>query len=382
MSERETESTPIMNNVEENKNVKELKTRREIFTPERIKLLLALLTLQLCFVCNHIITRVALLNVEFSKIVFLVYRNILALLLLGPCAYFFEKNDRKPLTFSLLLQIFFIAVFGVTSNQVLYLLGLYYATPTFASAMQNSIPAITFAIAAAIGLEKVNILRRDGLAKILGTVAAIGGATIMTLYKGMPVLQGISLKEDMFLSMQNFTLGCLYLLAQCLSWGAWLNLQAVVLKKYPAKLSITAMSCFIGLIQITAIAAIIETDPEQWKIKSVAELTAILYTGIVTSGFVFTVQTWCIQKGGPVLVAVVQPFQTVLVAFVASLLLGDQLYTGGIIGAVLVVLGLYSVLWGKVQERKLACQTNEEALTRHLLDAQSKEEECLAGGIP
>ncbi|KAK6921247.1 EamA domain [Dillenia turbinata] len=351
--------------------------------PENIKLLLALLTLQTCFMGNHIIVRLALINVGFGKIVFLVYRNILALLLLGPCAYFFEKKDRTPLTFSLLLQIFFVAVFGVTASQLLYIQGLYNTSPTLTSAMQNSVPAITFVMAAALGLEQVNILRRDGLAKVLGTIATIGGATIITLYKGVPLLHGTSLKEDMFSSMQNLTLGCLYLLAQCLSWGAWLNLQAIVLKNYPAKLSITAISCFIGLIQITAIAAIFETDPDQWKIKSVEELTAILYLGIVTSGFLFTLQAWCIQKGGPVLVAVVQPFQTVLVAFVAALVLGDQFYTGGIIGAVLVVLGLYSVLWGKAQESKVASQKNEEALTRHLIDAQtSNQEGGLEGDIP
>lgn len=51
--------------------------------------------------------------------------------------------------------------------------------------------------------------------------------------------------------------------------------------------------------------------------------------GIVASGFVIALQTWCIQKGGPVFVAVFQPIQTVLVAVMAALILGDQLYFGG-----------------------------------------------------
>lgn len=56
---------------------------------------------------------------------------------------------------------------------------------------------------------------------------------------------------------------------------------------------------------------------------------SILVQGIVSSAVVISVQTWCIHKGGPVFVAVFQPLQTILVAIMASLILGDQLYSGG-----------------------------------------------------
>ena len=42
----------------------------------------------------------------------------------------------------------------------------------------------------------------------------------------------------------------------------------------------------------------------------------------MASGVAFAVQTWCIDRGGPVFVAVYQPVQTLLVAVMASLLLG------------------------------------------------------------
>lgn len=51
--------------------------------------------------------------------------------------------------------------------------------------------------------------------------------------------------------------------------------------------------------------------------------------GIISSGLVIVLQTWCIQKGGPVFVSSFQPVQTVLVAGMASIVLGDQLYSGG-----------------------------------------------------
>ncbi|TXG51402.1 hypothetical protein EZV62_023926 [Acer yangbiense] len=339
---------------------------REIVVSEKKKLVLALLALQFCFAGFHIVSRVAL-NIGVSKVVYPVYRNIIALLLLAPFAYFLEKKERPPLTFSLLVQFFLLALLGITANQGFYLLGLYYASPTFASAMQNSVPAITFIMASALRLEQVNFRRRDGLAKVVGTVASVGGATIITLYKGPPLLHQTQVEQDSK-KIQNWTWGCIFLLGHCVSWAAWMVLQAPVLKKYPAKLTLTSFTCFFGLIQFLVIAAFVDPDISRWKIESGEELFTILYAGIVASGIVFSLQTWCIHKGGPVFVAVFQPMQTLLVAVMASLILGDQLYSGGILGAIFIVLGLYLVLWGKSEEKKVENRVKEESLTKHLLD--------------
>ncbi|XP_004236428.1 WAT1-related protein At3g18200 [Solanum lycopersicum] len=342
----------------------------------KVKLLIALLVLQLCFAGFHIVSRLAL-NIGVSQIVYPVYRNTIALVLLGPCAYFLEKKERPPLTFSLLVQFFFLALIGITANQGFYILGLYYASPTFASAMQNSVPAITFIMASILRLEKVHFMRRDGMAKVLGTIASVGGATIITLYKGPPLLKGSNISDEEMAASQkdmlNWTWGCVYLFAQCLSWAGWMVLQAPMLKKYPAKLSLTSFTCFFGLIQFLAIAAFTERDPTHWKIQSGEEIYLILYAGIISSGIVISLQTWCIQKGGPVYVASFQPVQTVLVAVMAFLILGDQLYSGGILGGLLIMFGLYLVLWGKTEEKRIA-NTEETTLTKHLLPPTNKEE--------
>lgn len=51
--------------------------------------------------------------------------------------------------------------------------------------------------------------------------------------------------------------------------------------------------------------------------------------GFVASGIAFAVQIWCIDRGGPVFVAVYQPVQTLTVAIMASLTLGEEFYLGG-----------------------------------------------------
>ncbi|CAI0400625.1 unnamed protein product [Linum tenue] len=252
-----------------------------------MKLVLGLLILQLCFSGFHIVSRVAL-NIGVSQVVYPVYRNTIALLLLAPFAYFLEKYAFDESNLLVAFMGFGYIFVRITANQGFYLLGLYYASPTFASAMQNSVPAITFLMASALGVEQVNLRRRDGLAKVAGTIACIGGATIITLYKGPPLLHHggnmLTMEEHQQTDIasdskktQNWTWGCIYLLGHCLSWAGWMVFQAPVLKKYPAKLTMTSFTCFFGLIQFLVIASFLETDLNNWKLQSLEELFTILY---------------------------------------------------------------------------------------------------------
>ncbi|KAK2660623.1 hypothetical protein Ddye_007156 [Dipteronia dyeriana] len=335
--------------------------------PERVQLHLAMLILQFGYAGFHVVSRAAL-NMGISKLVFPVYRNIIALLLLLPFAYFLEKKERPGMTLNFLIQFFMLALIGITANQGFYLLGLDNTSPTFASAIQNSVPAITFLMAALLRIEKVRINRKDGISKVLGTIFCVAGASVITLYQGPTIYSPAShLKQptQLLVSLgdangKNWTLGCIYLIGHCLSWSAWLVLQAPVLKKYPARLSVTSYTCFFGLIQFLIIAAIFERDTQAWVFHNGGEVFTILYAGVVASGIAFAVQIWCIDRGGPVFVAVYQPVQTLVVAIMASIALGEEFYLGGIIGAVLIIVGLYLVLWGKSEEKKFALQ--EKAL--------------------
>ncbi|CAM0913927.1 unnamed protein product [Alopecurus aequalis] len=330
---------------------------------EKVKLYIGVLTVQFLYAGFHIVSRAAL-NMGISKIVYIVYRNLISLALLSPFAYLLERNDRPPLTISLLLEFSVQALLGITANQGLYMLGLYYLSPTYASAIQNTVPAITFLLAAVLGLEQVELRRRHGLAKVIGTVVSIGGATVITLYKGLPLLTLQSLVPlTSSSSIYNWTLGCIFMAGNCLSWSAWMVLQVPLLRRYPARLSVISLTCFFGLLQFLVIAAFTEEDHDRWKVNSLAELFTILYAGVVHAGVAFALQIWCIQKGGPLFTAIFQPVQTVLVAVMAAIFLGDQLYTGGIIGAVLIVIGLYFVLWGKNDEEK----AKDQDVRTHLL---------------
>lgn len=143
-------------------------------------------------------------------------------------------------------------------------------------------------------LEKVRLNRRDGISKVLGTLACVGGASVITLFKG-PTIFGpprLTLRTAPVArvhtsppwlgdaSGKNWTLGCLFLIGHCLSWSGWLVLQAPVLKKYPARLSVTSYTCFFGVIQFLIIAAFVERDIASWTIHSGSEIFTILYAVI------------------------------------------------------------------------------------------------------
>ncbi|PKU82902.1 protein WALLS ARE THIN 1 [Dendrobium catenatum] len=358
--------------------------RRICGVSEKAQLHVAMLALQFGYAGFHVVSRAAL-NMGISKLVFAVYRNIIALLLLVPFAYFFEKKDRPPFSLSFLVQFFFLALCGITANQGFYLLGLDNTSPTFASAIQNSVPAITFLMAVALRIEKVRLDRRDGIAKVIGTLACVAGATVITLYKGPTIFSpssrpppGLSAVAASAVSSsaaaaatwlgdakagKSWTLGCLYLMGHCLSWSGWLVLQAPVLKKYPARLSVTSYTCFFGVIQFLIIAAFVERKAQAWAFHSGTEVFTILYAGCVASGIAFAIQIWCIDRGGPVFVAVYQPVQTFVVAIMASIALGEEFYLGGIIGAVFIIIGLYLVLWGKSEEKSIAAKEPNHLLS-------------------
>lgn len=335
--------------------------RRICSIPEKGQLHIAMLALQFGYAGFHVVSMLAL-NMGISKIVFPVYRNILAFILLLPFAYFLEKKERPPITWSFAIEFFLLATVGITANQLFYLLGLDNTSPTFASAIQNSVPAITFLMAVILRIEKVRLDRKDGISKVAGLLFCVAGASVITLFKG-PTIYSPSSASTLKLTApvvlgdgggKSWTLGCIYLIGHCLSWSAWLVLQAPILKRYPARLSFTSYQCFFGILQFLLIAIFFESNGQAWLIRNGSEVFSVFYAGVVASGIAFAVQIWCIDRGGPVFVAVYQPVQTFVVAITSSILLGEEFYLGGIIGAVLIISGLYLVLWGKSEEKKLA----------------------------
>nr|GMD97037.1 wat1-related protein [Ipomoea batatas] len=73
---------------------------------------------------------------------------------------------------------------------------------------------------------------------------------------------------------------------------------------------------------------------------------------IIVVGFRSVVYAWATRKKGPVFVAMFLPPGIVAAAIMGITFLGDDLYTGSVVGASIIALGFYTVIWGKAREVK------------------------------
>ncbi|KAI4336109.1 hypothetical protein L6164_014678 [Bauhinia variegata] len=317
-----------------------------------------------------------------SHFVFVVYSNALATFILLPFSFIFERHKRQPLSFSLLCKFFLLSLVGITVMQNCVFTGISYSSPTLGSAMSNVIPAFTFVLAVIFRMEKLDIKSSRSQIKILGTVVSIAGALIVTLYKGSPIGGSQSASPNTLKETSNWVIGGLFLATASLSLAVWNTAQAAILKGYPSQSTIVAFYCLFGTIQCAILSLIVVRDPNAWRLKPDIELVAIFYSAIFGSVVTFSVLTWCIHKKGPVFVAMFKPVGIAIAALMGVIFLGDTLHVGSIIGALVIVIGFYAVLWAQSKDKngeyhKVDRPSSSSSSQRSLLQSRHEETSIL-----
>ncbi|KAH9316973.1 hypothetical protein KI387_018742, partial [Taxus chinensis] len=282
-----------------------------------------------------IIISKAALTTGMSYFVLVVYRHVIATVVLGPLAYFLERKTRPSITLYSFFMIFLLALCGTTIQQNLYFAGLKCTSTTFGSALGNAIPAITFLMAVCLRLEKARIKTLAGQAKVLGTMICMIGALVVTLYKG-PIIpmfgsfhvHGKLHSHETHNLNKDWIKGALLMMTSYTAWCAWFIFQAKITKIYPAQISLITLMCFSASLQSTVIAFIFERNLAVWALGWNLQLLTVVYAGIVISGAGYCLQMWCINKKGPVFAAMFNPVVLVIVAILSSILLGERLYLG------------------------------------------------------
>ncbi|KAK1403595.1 hypothetical protein POM88_003200 [Heracleum sosnowskyi] len=322
---------------------------RKVFT--RAKPFLAVLFLQFGLAGMDILSKAAL-NEGMSNYVFVVYRHAIATIVIAPFAIILDKKVRPKMTKAMFGKIMLLGLLEPVIDQNLYFMGMKNTTATFAAAMCNVLPAITFVIACIFGLEKVKLKSIRSQAKVGGTLTTVGGAMLMTLVKG-PVIDLIWTKGRTHqiqgsggVDLQHSVRGSLMITVGCFSWACFMVLQAITLETYPAELSLTAWICLMGTVEGAVVALVMERgNAAVWSLNLDTKLLAAVYSGVFCSGLAYYVQGIIMKDRGPVFVTAFNPLSMIIVAVLGSFILGEQMYLGRVIGAVVIVSGLYLVVW-------------------------------------
>ncbi|EOX97420.1 hypothetical protein QUC31_015698 [Theobroma cacao] len=322
--------------------------------------------------------------------IIIAYRFMFATAVMVPLALILERKSLGEINGMVLFYAFLCGLFGGAVGQNLYLQSLVYTSATFVSAMINLAPAITFILAIFFKLEKLGLGTVAGKAKVLGTLLGIGGAMVFTFYKGVEINIWSTHVNLLHHHQQStggpgpssndpgrFILGAFLGLLSCISFALWLIIQAKMSVRFPYLNSSTALMCIMGSIQGTIVALCTERDWSQWKLGWNIRLLTVAFAGIMGSAFMVFLVSWGIRLRGPLYASIFNPLGLVFVAIAGSLILDEKLHMGSILGGILIVCGLYVVLWGKAKEMKqntrLVPATHESERTQEVDQIENKE---------
>ncbi|KAK2979596.1 hypothetical protein RJ640_020088 [Escallonia rubra] len=315
---------------------------------------LVMLFVQLVYAGMALLSKSAIAH-GMNSYVFVVYRQAIATLFLAPFAFFLDSNKTAQLSYNLLWKIFLVSLFGHTMKK-----GIFFLPAPLSFGLQ---------------VESIQIKQCHGLAKVLGAIVGVSGAFVFAFVKGPPLkFMSFSYPANStevsiwFSSKGEWLRGSLMMLSANTAWSFWLIMQACLMKQYPAKLRLVTLQSFFSCIQSAIWAIAMERNMSSWKLGWDANLFSVVYCGIVVVGITYWLQLWTIEKKGPVFTAMFTPLALILTAIFSAILWKEILHLGSVFGAILLVGGLYGVLWGKNKEVKT--EANEE-------QAEMKEETTL-----
>uniref|UniRef100_A0ACD5Z9L6 Uncharacterized protein n=1 Tax=Avena sativa TaxID=4498 RepID=A0ACD5Z9L6_AVESA len=314
------------------------------------------------FAVMNTLTKMAF-NEGMHTTVLIVLRQLIATLFLAPIAYFRERKTRPKLTTEIFIYLFFSALLGASLTQWLFFLGLRYTTATFACAFINMTPMFTFLLALPFKLERLDVATGSGAAKLTGTAVGLAGALVLALYQGpsltgAPAAASAELAAHAVGGAKRWVIGSAALLGGSVSWSLWFILQSKIGTKYPALYSGMSWMFFLSFLQMAAVGVATEKMAfHVWVVATRLQIVTVLFVGIAGSGLAFLAMSWCVERRGPVFTTAFMPLVQIVAAGINVVALHEQLHLGSVVGAALVVVGLYFVLWGKSHE---AARTTKE----------------------
>ncbi|KAK0589571.1 hypothetical protein LWI29_015938 [Acer saccharum] len=147
----------------------------------------------------------------------------------------------------------------------------------------------------------------------------------------------------------NWVTGGLLFTVQYILVSLWYIVLAQIMKEYPAEITVVFIYntcvCFLAAI----VGSITERDLSAWRPRPDIALASILRTGLFGS-VINAIHAWGVRMKGPVYVAMFKPLSIVIAVAMGVMFLGDTLHLGSVVGATIISLGFYTLMWGKAKE--------------------------------
>ncbi|EEE52724.1 hypothetical protein OsJ_35138 [Oryza sativa Japonica Group] len=291
------------------------------------------IVVQLIYTGMFVISKAAF-NHGMNIYIFVFYRQAVGSLILLPAALLQRRSARPAMTLGVLIKLFFCALIGITLGVNLYHVSLKFTSATVASAVDSSLPAITFFLAVLLRTEYVKLRSSSGIAKVTSVALCLAGVFTIVFFTG-PSISPINHHRAFASDTSSKTV---------------VPRGAAVQKEYPDKMCVTVTRCLFSTMQSFVVAVVAERDFSRWKLRFDISLLAILYSGVMVTGVSYYLQTWCLEMRPPMFFASWTPLCFVFTIFCSSFFLGEIVHLGNILGGILLVASLYTMLWGKSKE--------------------------------
>lgn len=194
----------------------------------------------------------------------------------------------------------------------------------------------------------------------MGTLVCFGGTLLLTLYKGMALLNSphsysSHIEQDAMSSRkktEKWTIGCAAMTLGTLLWSSWFLIQTKISKKYPCQCTSTALMAFFGATQSAILNLFMDRKLSVWILNGKLEIFALLFSvstytyvcvcvwkqkvgcddvfmqGMVGSGLCYLGLSWCVKKRGPLFTAAFSPLVQIMAAIIDIPFLHEELHLG------------------------------------------------------
>jgi drug/metabolite transporter (DMT)-like permease len=278
---------------------------------------LVLVFVQVTFGTFHVVGKAVL--AEMAPLALAGIRALVAAPVLLLLAWRKDRVLPRPRDLPLLA---FLGAMGILANQVLFVIGLRHTTAINASILMVSLPGLTAAVAAVLGIERV------GGGRLLGILLSMAGAMVLL--------------EPARLDLSGGTaLGNALILANCLCYSVFLVLQRPMLRRLPWR-TVIAWAFLFGAAGVLAVAwPALAALPRAGLARGT--WLGAFYIALVPTTMGYALSTWAVRRSSPALVAAYSTLQPLVSVLLAASFLGERFGWVQAAGFALILLGLWRV---------------------------------------